>query len=148
MVLPLLVSQEKQGAVGRRGNVDVPKCHLTGCWEGTQRPQRSFQTRTNSVILQPHLCFGSRNREKGGKCCRGAGDRRGWCPQPPAQEGFHLQLTGTAGSALRQNKQQGGCSVQLHRIWVVLGHKTHSFFPRIISSEVRETPLGKAYIVS
>lgn len=39
-------------------------------------------------------------------------------------------------------------NVELYRIWVVLGHKIYAFFfPRIMSSEVRETPLGKTYFV-
>lgn len=57
----------------------------------------------------------------------GVQDGQCGCPQPPAQEGFHLQPAGAAAFAFRQSKQQGGCSVELHRIWVVLGHKIHSF---------------------
>lgn len=124
LVLPPLMSQEKWELL------EEGEC---GCPLGAGRGLKSLK----DLFRAGQFCDSTATpllwvEEWGeGQCCR-VQVMAGLVSPAPSTAGMSpagFSLSGAAGSAFRQNKQQGGCSVELHRIWVVLGHKTHSFFP-------------------
>lgn len=62
-----------QGKGGKRGNVGALRCHLTWVLGGDSKALKISSHLNNSVILQPQLCFGPRNREKGVQVMGGVG---------------------------------------------------------------------------
>lgn len=114
------------GAVGGRGMCLSPSVTSPGRWEGTQNLKDLFRAGQFCDSTATALLW-VEEWEKGR--VQGMAGLLSPAPSTAGMAPAGFSLAGAAGSAFRQNKQQGGCCVELHRIWVVLGHKIHSFFP-------------------